>query len=303
MKIDKILAKIKKDIPLKKFTTFKIGGFCQYFFEARDNRELISILKMIRNKKIPFFILGQGSNVLFLDKNYKGILVLVKNSQLKILRESKKKVLLKVAAGLKLVDLISFSQKNGFSGIEELAGIPGTFGGCVAGNCGAFSKEIGDLIKKIKVFDLKEGKIKILTKKECQFSYRDSIFKKNKKLIILEGEIELIKSEPKKIKKKVQKYLLKKRERQPLNFSSAGCIFKNPKNFSAGLLIEMAGLKGEKRGKIQVSKKHANFLVNLEGGKAEDVLFLIKKIEKKIKNDFKINLEKEIIIVKNFHNL
>ena len=169
-------------------------------------------------------------------------------------------------------------------------GIPGTIQGAVYGNAGAFGKSMEDNVKSVEVFDIKTNKIKIFKNKDCRFSYRNSVFKKNKNLIIISAKIKFQKSNPDKIKQ----YLNYKKDTQPLNFPSAGSIFKNPKGFTAGELVEKCGLKGKRIGDVKVSEKHANFIVNLGNGKAKDVIKLIKLIKTKVKNKFKINLEEEI---------
>ena len=256
----------QKNISLKKYTTFKIGGPAGYFFTAKNKRDLIKAIKWAKNKNLPFFILGAGSNVLFSDKGYRGLVIKFQNQ--------------------KLSQLVN-------RGLEWAVGIPGTVAGAIWGNAGAFGKSMKDVAKSVEVFDVKDGKIKILSNKDCQFGYRDSIFKKNHNLIILSAEIKQKKSNLKKIKE----YLAYRKKTQPLNFPSAGSIFKNPKNYSAGELIEKAGLKGKKIGGAQISNVHSNFIVNLGTARAQDVLSLMKLIKKTVDKKFKVKLEEEIIIL------
>jgi len=253
---------IKRNVVLAKYTTFRIGGKAKYFFVAKNKDEIIKAVKWAKNKNLPFFILGGGSNLLVSDKGYRGLVIKYG------------------------IPLSSYVLKN----LDWAVGIPGTIQGAVYGNAGAFGKSMEDNVKSVEVFDIKTNKIKIFKNKDCRFSYRNSVFKKNKNLIIISAKIKFQKSNPDKIKQ----YLNYKKDTQPLNFPSAGSIFKNPKGFTAGELVEKCGLKGKRIGDVKVSEKHANFIVNLGNGKAKDVIKLIKLIKTKVKNKFKINLEEEI---------
>ena len=253
---------IKRNVVLAKYTTFRIGGKAKYFFVAKNKDEIIKAVKWAKNKNLPFFILGGGSNLLVSDKGYRGLVIKYG------------------------IPLSSYVLKN----LDWAVGIPGTIQGAVYGNAGAFGKSMEDNVKSVEVFDIKTNKIKIFKNKDCRFSYRNSVFKKNKNLIIISAKIKFQKSNPDKIKQ----YLNYKKDTQPLNFPSAGSIFKNPKGFTAGELVEKCGLNGKRIGDVKVSEKHANFIVNLGNGKAKDVIKLIKLIKTKVKNKFKINLEEEI---------
>jgi len=261
------MMKLQKNVSLKKYTTFKIGGPAKYFFVAKNKSDLLKAVQEAKKRRLPVFVLGGGSNVLFPDKGYRGLVIKFQN--------------------LKLSQLVN-------SGLEWAAGIPGTVTGAIWGNAGAFGKSMKDVVKKVEVFDVKNEKIKILNNKDCRFGYRDSIFKKNHDLIILSAEIKQKKSDPQEIKK----CLAHRRKTQPLSFPSAGSVFKNPPGFSAGELVEKCGLKGKKIGGAQISDIHSNFIVNLGGAKAQDVLSLIKLVKKTVNKKFKIKLEEEIIVLK-----
>lgn len=313
-KLEEKFPQIKKNVSLKKYTTFKIGGKTSYFLEIKEEKKLIEILKFLKKEKIPFFILGGGSNVLFSDRGFKGVVIRFKNSQIEF-----KKNKIKVSAGCFLKNLVSFCIEKELSGLEFLAGIPGTLGGAVRGNCGAFGNSIGDFVEEVKVFDFKKMKIVYFSKQKCNFSYRESIFKKNKNLIILKVTLSLKKGRKEEIKRKIKEYLKYRKERQPLDYPSAGSIFKNfigkikdkklikkypeLKNFNlkktipAGYLIEKCNLKGKRKGGAEISKKHANFIINLGKAKAKDVIYLINLAKKKVKEKFKTDLKEEIEIV------
>ena len=300
--------KIKTNIPLKDYTTLKIGGRAKYFFEAKTKKELIEAIKFARQKKLPFFILGGGSNLLVSDKGFDGLVIKFQVSSFKF-QDNK----IFAEAGVELNDLVKLSAENNLTGLEWAAGIPGTVGGAIYGNAAAFEQSMKDIVKSVEVFDVsKNTGVGPLQIKDCRFGYKESVFKKNKNLIILSCVLGLKKgnkkdynppttsshsslcSERAPIKKKIKYFLNQKKKTQPLKFLSAGCIFKNPKNISAGELIEKCGLKGKRIGRAMISEEHANFIVNLGKARSEDVLRLINLIKKKVKNKFGIELKEEI---------
>jgi len=289
MGIKKLLPEIKENVSLANYTTFRIGGKAKYFFIAKNKEDIILTVKLAKKLKLPFFILGAGSKLLIADKGFKGLVIKTENTKYQILNT---KII--AGAGTRLGELISGSVKSGLSGLEWASGIPGTVGGAIRGNAGAFKKSIKEIVKEVEVFDTKTEKTKILKNKDCNFYYRESIFKKNKNLIILSTLLQLKKRKKSEIKRKIKEYISYRKNMQPLNFPSAGSIFKNPKGFFAGQLIEECGLKGKKIGKVKISEKHSNFIINLGKGKARDVKKLINLVKKKVKNKFGIKLEEEI---------
>jgi len=328
MDIKKDLPGIQENILLKDYTTFKIGGKAKYFFEAKGKEELIKAILVARKFKLPFFILGGGSNILVSDRGFKGIVIKCQMSNVKCQNQNSKLKTIYAEAGTPLAFLVSMAVKKWWTGLEWAIGIPGTIGGAIYGNAGAFGKSIGDTIKSVEIlkipgykipnskfqipnkFQIPKFKTKILKNKDCKFSYRDSVFKQNNNLVVLSAEIQLKKGKKLKIQKKIKEYLNYRRKTQPLNFPSAGSVFKNPSGFSAGelseedkssslafaaaRLIEECGLKGKMIGKAKISEKHANFIVNLGRAKAKDVKRLINLIKKKVKKNFGIILEEEI---------
>jgi len=289
MSIEKELKGIKKDILLAPYTTFKIGGPAKYFFVASSKQQVIKAIQQARHYNLPFFVFGEGSNLLVSDRGFDGLVIRIQNSKIK-----KKDSEIIADAGARLNQLLAVAKNSELSGIEWAAGIPGTVGGAIRGNSGAFGKSISDIIKRVEVLNVDSGDIKNYTEKECLFGYRDSIFKENKNLIILSGEFFFQKADKKAIQEKIKRYLTYRREKQPIGFFSAGSVFKNPEGFSAGRLIEKCGLKGEVRGGAKISEKHANFIINLGKAKSEDVLYLIKLAKKEVKENFNIELEEEI---------
>jgi len=270
---------IKENISLAKYTSFKIGGPARYFCIAKNKEDLIEAIKWAKQKKVPFFVFGGGSNVLALDEGFNGLVIKFETS--------------------KLEDLVKSSAKKSLTGLEWAAGIPGTVGGAVYGNAQAFDIKISDIIKSVEVLNVKTLKIKKLLKKQCQFSAKKSVFKKNKNLIILSVLLKLKKGNKKKIQKEIKEHLNLRKQKHPLNFSSAGSVFVNKTGTApSSHLIEKAGLKGIRVGGAKVSEKHTGFIINTGNAKSEDVLGLIKIIKQKIKSKFGITLKEEIQIIK-----
>lgn len=279
---------IKRNIFLKNYTSFKIGGPANYFVEAKNRKELALAVEWAKKRDLTFFILGGGSNLLVSDKGFGGMVIKIANCRLQI-ADSK----IVAGAGVSLAKLANIAAGKGLSGLEWAAGIPGTLGGGVFGNCGAFGKSIGEIIKEVEVLN-GNGRAMIMTGKECQFSYRSSVFKKKKHFIILSATISFEKGNKKEIKKKIKKYLAEKQKNQPLDFPSAGSVFINPSGIAAGKLIEECGLKGKTSGGAKISEKHANFILNFKNARAKDVKILINLAKREVKKRFKKNLTEEI---------
>ena len=293
MEIENELPGIKKNVLLQNYTTFRIGGKAKYFFLAKNKKDLIRAILVAKKFKLPLFVLGGGSNLLVADEGFKGLIIKMQNAKFKMQNENSKcKIFCEAGTPLSLI--VSKAVKKNLMGLEWAVGIPGAVGGAIYGNAGAFGRTMKDTVKSVEVFDTKTEKVKILKDKDCKFSYRDSIFKKNKNLIILSAIFQLKKGKKSEIKKKIKENLHYRKERQPLNFPSAGSVFKNPLGFSAGELIDKCGLKGKRVGNVKISEKHANFIVNLGNGKAKDVIKLIKLIKREVKKKFSVTLEEEI---------
>lgn len=271
-------------------STFNIGGPADFFYEAKNEKDLVSLVELTQKKKIPFIIIGGGSNFLFDDLGFRGLVIKMADDSLKIGQEGK----IIVGAGMILNKLVNFCTQKGFSGLEFAAGVPGTIGGAVVGNAGAWQESIGEKVLRAKVLD-KEGKIEWLEQKDCQFEYRESLFKKES-LIILSVELLLKQEDSQIIKQKVEENL-NKRLSQPKE-PSAGSVFINPKPDSAGVMIEKCGLKGYQIGGAKISDQHANFIINIGGAKTSDVLELIALAKKKVKQQFGLDLKTEIKFLK-----
>ncbi len=279
--------KILQNVLLKDYTTFKIGGPAKYFFIARSSQDLIKAVEFAKDKQLPYFILGGGSNLLVSDEGFEGPVIKLQNSEFKV-RDSQ----LMAEAGTPLGKLVGFSIEKGLTGLENLAGIPGTIAGAVRGNAGAFGHSISELVKQVTALNQKLQTV-IYQSADCKFGYRESIFKHNSD-IILSVELQLKRGNKEKSQQIIREYLGQRKNKQPLSYASAGCIFKNLPEQSAGYLIDQAGLKGKKIGQAMISEKHANFIVNLGNAKAGEVKQLIDLIKKTVKQKFKIDLEEEV---------
>ena len=287
--------KIIKNINLAPYTAFGIGGLADYFCRVKTKKEFVKAIKWAKDKKLDYFILGNGTNILISDKGFRGLAIKVQSSSAswRIKVQSSK---ITAEAGLSLAELLRFSIKHSLSGLEFLAGIPGTVGGAVAGNAGIKKGSISEVLEKVIVFG-EDGLIYDLNNKECQFDYRKSRFQKTKE-IILEVVFNLKKQEPAIIKQKINQ-ILKQRKNQPEG-KSVGSIFKNPGSKPAGYLIQEAGLKGKKIGGAMISKKHANWIINFSNAKAQDVLKLIRLAKMEVKKKFGIEMKEEIKLMGEF---
>lgn len=282
--------KIQHNVLLKDHTTFRIGGPAKYFFIAKTKEEIVEAIKWAGENDTPFFILGGGSKLLVQDNGFDGLVIKVQSSKFKFQGDT-----IFADAGVRLNQLIEECRKKGLSGLEWAFGIPGiTLGGAIRGAAGAFNKSIFDIVKTVEVLDASQLKIKALTKEQCRFDYRETVFKKNKNLIVLSAVLVLKKKNKKEIEKEMRDNRNYRKEHHPA-LPSAGSIFKNPSpEMPAAQLIAQAGLKGKRRGGAEVSSKHPNFIVNLGKASSGDVVELIKLLKAKVKEKFNIVLEEEL---------
>lgn len=291
-KIKKLVTKSKVlfDEPMCRHTSIRIGGPADVFILIEDLDELKKIVIFSRKKKIPLFVLGGGTNLLVGDRGIRGI-VLKLGRKFNWIRFKGTKVL--AGASTPVQKLLKVVSEYSLSGLEFISGIPGNIGGAIVTNAGFPEKSIGDFISSVKLMTT-TGKIITKERNALQFSYRFSSLK-DKNLIILEvvlNNLTIRKKED--IKRRIAILLKKRRSAQPVSSPSAGCIFKNPRIASAGILIDFAGLKGLRIGNAQISTKHANFILNKGHAKFRDVIALIEKIKKRVYEVFRIKLEMEV---------
>ena len=277
-----------------KHTTFKIGGPADLFIVVNTKNSLIKILKAIKKFQIPFKILGNGSNLLVSDEGVKGAVIKLGENfkKIKTLSEDYNKVKIYCGAGVRNSKFCIFAKDNGFSGAEFLYGIPGTIGGAIYMNAGAYSSEIKDIVVSSESI-AQNGETISLNKEQMKFSYRKSIFSENKNILI-SAIFELVKGDPEKIALKMEQDTKKRKGSQPLNFPNAGSIFKRPANNSASKLIDECNLKGLQVGGAMVSQKHAGFIVNTGNAKCKEVLEIIKTIKNTVEKKTGLSLDLEI---------
>lgn len=281
-----------KDANLKKYNTYRINAIASYLVFVKNIDELITLLKYLKENKIKYLVLGNGSNVIFNFEYYDGVIIkLDKMNDLKINSN-----LVTVEAGYSLIKLSRDILSYGLTGLEFAAGIPGLVGASVAMNAGAYNKEMADVVKEIKVLD-ENYQIVTLTKEELLFTYRNSLLKQNKNYICLSATLELEYGDKQESLNLIKDRMKRRMETQPLEYPSAGSTFRNPLGMHAGKLIEDCNLKGYNINGAEVSTKHANFIINKSDCRGRDVVELINLIKKEVLNKYNIELilEQEII--------
>ena len=286
--------KIKYNEPMAKHTSFKIGGPAQCFINAESVEEIKQICKVASKNDINLTIIGNGSNLLVTDNGINGIVVKVNIKKFE-LEFSNDNVSLIVGAGNKLGEIAQKLLRNEITGFEFAAGIPGTIGGAVRMNAGAYGKEMKDIVETVKYMDY-DGNIYEKSNKDLEFEYRKSMFAKNK-FIILEAKLKLQKGNAQYIKDKMLEFEQSRKQKQPLEFPSAGSTFKRGTDFITAKLIDDAGLKGYRVGGAMVSTKHAGFVVNENNATAQDVLNLVKHIKQEVYKKFNKKIELEIQVI------
>ena len=279
------------DEPMKNHTTFKVGGNAQVFVTVNSKEELSVLMKYISSENISYFILGKGSNLLVSDSGIKGVVVTLSGefSDIKIMDGNK----IVAGAGASLMKLCRYAQENSLSGLEFAYGIPGSVGGAVFMNAGAYGGEMKDCLVSAD-YITPQGGFGTFTIDELQLGYRTSVFK-NKNYIITGCTLSLKEENKDIIKEKMDDLLGRRRSKQPLEYPSAGSTFKRPEGAFAGTLIESCGLKGYTIGGACVSEKHAGFIINKGGATFEDIDSLIKEVQKKVKDETGYFLETEVI--------
>jgi len=290
---------IKQNEPLSKHTTFAIGGPAKYFATVKTKEEVLEAIGFAESKKLPFFILGGGSNILISDGGYDGVIIKIQIGGIKNGEET-----ITAGAGVLLSQLVNESANKGLSGLEWAVGIPGTIGGAVNGNAGAYGCSVSESVDELTVLAEEGGgwKEKRYSNKECHFEYRKSKFKHlANREIVLEVVLNLQKSDTEKVRGEIRNTILQRKGKIPAQ-PSAGCVFKNIKKdghlvAAVGKMVEECGLKGVKSGNAEIPHLHGNYVVNLGGAKAEDVLKLINLCKQKVKDRFNLELEEEIIVM------
>ena len=278
--------KISLNEQLAPYTTFRIGGVADYFVEPHEAEDVINLIKYIVKQNVPFYVLGNGSNILISDEGIRGVVINMITGFSYLKHEDDTII---SGSGVKMAKFVDYTIQNGYAGVEMLAGIPATIGGALVMNAGCYGGEISQFVSHVTV--VKDGNLIVQTSDECEFGYRKSNLKGT---IILEARFRLQKGNKEEISARRKELLLKRNISQPVEIPNAGCIFKNPKDNYAAVLIEQCGLKGTIYGGAMVSPKHGNFIVNVNNASANDIVELIKIVKKTVLEKTGINLELEV---------
>lgn len=287
-------SKILKNEPMSKHTSFKIGGNADILVKIEDVEGIKSILEFSDKEHIPIYIIGNGSNLLVKDNGIRGIALMICMDTYKIDKQEKKAIVT-VEAGTKLAGLAQELLKQGITGFEFASGIPGTIGGAIRMNAGAHGKEMKDIVVTTTYID-EHGNVNTVSNKEQEFSYRSSVFSKNK-WIIINTVLEFEYGNKKEIQEKMQEYARYRKEKQPIKYPSAGSTFKRGEDFITAKLIDECGLKGYSIGGAKISELHAGFIINTGDATASDVLELVKYTKEKVYEKFNKTIELEIEVI------
>jgi UDP-N-acetylmuramate dehydrogenase len=286
---------VRFEFPLSSLTSFKVGGRAEAFYEASAIDELSRVIAFAAGAAIPYAVIGRGSNILVRDQGLGGLVIRLGGEISRVRAEqagSGHELI--CGAGAELKDVLRFCGDEGWGGLEFLAGIPGSVGGAIAVNAGAFGSDIGGKVSGIKVVK-PDGSVEAIGGRDLHFGYRDLSL--DRRWIIVEGALAVERAKKDDVRSRIKNLIKTRKEKQPLDAPSAGSIFRNPAEDYAGRLIEAAGLKGMKRGGAMISPVHANWIVNTGGACSEDIIWLIKKVSGTVKEESGIELELEIRIM------
>ncbi|MBO5478295.1 MAG: UDP-N-acetylmuramate dehydrogenase [Clostridia bacterium] len=286
---------VLQDEPMKKHTSFKVGGIADIYVKADQIEDIKTIVNFAEENNIPLTVIGNGSNILVTDKGIRGI-VLEVNLQKQLFEKQADGILVLVGAGVKLTALAVECKKQSLTGFEFAYGIPGTIGGAVRMNAGAHGAQMQDVVISTTYLDF-DGNIKILENKDQEFGYRQSIFSKNNMGIIIESKLKFKFGDKVEIEQKMNEYSTYRKEKQPISYPSAGSTFKRGNDFITAKLIDECGLKGYQIGGARISDLHAGFIINIGNATATDILQLIDYTKQKVYEKFEKNIELEIEII------
>lgn len=291
--IENIISKYEyyKNVSLKRYNTYKLDVMCEYLIYPKDIEELLELLKYLRENKIKYLILGNGSNVILAKPIFDVVIKLDRLNNIDINDN-----IVTASSGASLIKLSNLCMEKGLNGLAFAGGIPGLLGASVAMNAGAYKEDMASIVREVKVITPR-GEIITMKNNELEYSYRDSFLKRNKEYICIEATLELEYEDKELIRNKMIDRRDRRISSQPVNMPSAGSVFRNPPNLSAGKLIEDLGLKGYTIGGAQISEKHANFIINKSNATYDDIISLIEYIKKKVKEKYDIDLilEQEIV--------
>ncbi len=273
------------------YTSFRIGGEAAVLVEPTDEAQLVEAVRLVRASGLASLLLGRGSNVLLPDEPMRAVIIRTAELGGAVTVNDTE---LHASAGLTLTEIARAAQRAGLGGLEFSYGIPGTLGGALCMNAGAYGGEMRDVVRFVRVYDAEADKIRTLDGEQMRFSYRHSLLLSSPHLIALDATLALRRDDPEAIEARMRDYMSRRRDKQPLEYPSAGSVFKRPEGAFAGALIEQSGLKGCRIGDAMVSPKHAGFIVNVGRATAADVLALIRHIQDTVARDHGVELETEI---------
>lgn len=281
--------RIKKDEPMKKHVTFRVGGNADYFVTVKNADEIAAVINLCKEEKVPYFIMGNGSNLLVGDKGIRGVVIQIAKdmNEIEVAGET-----ITAMAGALLSKIAGAALNAGLTGLEFASGIPGTLGGAVVMNAGAYGGEMKDVLDMVRVLT-PEGEILELGKDALKLGYRTSVVAE-KNYIVLDARIVLKKDDKEKIREYMEDLKGRRTSKQPLEYPSAGSTFKRPEGYFAGKLIDDAGLRGFALGGAQVSEKHCGFVINKDNATALEIIKLIEEVQKRVKENSGVALETEV---------
>jgi len=292
--IGQVRERVQFECPMSEYTTWRVGGMVEALYTAQDIDELRQVIRYLNQEQVPYLVVGRGSNLLVRDGGLEGVAIFLSGALAVVELEQENDLRLVAGAGLPVVDLLNYCRGSGLGGLEFLGGIPGTIGGTVAMNAGAFGCEIGDRVQYIQVITA-SGEVIRRHKTHLSFSYRKLEIEEGSVIVMVGLNVD--QESPEVVSMRVANYLKRRKKSQPLEYPSAGSVFRNPPNGYAGKLIEEAGLKGKRIGGAMISDKHANFIINTGGAQAKDILALMCLAQEEVKTRTGIELQPEIQVV------
>ena len=283
--------------PMSRHTTFRIGGKADVLVTPESIEQVINLVQLFQKEEVPFFVLGNGSNILVGDRGIRGAVIQLGNafSDCEIMGNT-----MVAKSGIKLSRLANLALEHGLTGLEFAAGIPGTLGGAIYMNAGAYGGEMKQVIVEVTYLD-ETGKLKTVSAQECEFGYRTSLFSQTSGCVILECKIQLQPGDPIAIRETMNEFAQRRTSKQPLHLPSAGSTFKRPEGHFAGKLIQDADLMGFRFGGASVSTKHAGFVVNDQGATAAEVRELMRQVQERVETKFGVKLEPEVKFIGEFY--
>ncbi|MDD6264499.1 MAG: UDP-N-acetylmuramate dehydrogenase [bacterium] len=283
------IGRVEENVSLSKYTTYRVGGTALALVYPKSVKKLVSLIKLLTGSKIKYKVIGNGSNLLFSDKNFDGVIIkLTELTNIKFLSYNK----IRVEAGYSLPKLSLLVAKKGLAGLEFASGIPGTVGGAIFMNAGAYKSDMGYIVQSVRVLT-PDCKIITFENREMDFHYRSSFLQKHPEYICLDAVIKLKKGDKELLDEVIKERRARRIESQPLEYPSAGSVFRNPEGNFAGKLIEDLGLKGYRIGGAMVSEKHANFIINYDNATSADIKNLIDYVHDRVMDEYNIDLKIE----------